>query len=147
MTRKRGKLSNGEMDYIRQNCFDLSIEEIAETLNRTTGPINKFIDKENLKARDLTDHEYMLTHLRDRYYYKELGKQFSDGELIFFEHQWIDFCSWWSKRRCRMTSGGGCGTGGPGQWGFLGTCFDYEAVSLRKWERKSPSRPCRRSRR
>ena len=32
MSKKRGKLSNGEMDYIRQNCFDLSIEEIAEKL-------------------------------------------------------------------------------------------------------------------
>ena len=97
MTKKRGKLSTGEMDYIRQNCFDLSIEEIAENLNRTTGPVQKFIDKENLKARDLTDHEYMLTHLRDRYYYKELGKQFSDGELIFFEHQWIDYFKQFSE--------------------------------------------------
>ena len=91
MTKKRGKLSNGEMDYIRQNCFDLSIEEIAEKLNRTAAPVQRFIDKENLKARDLTDHEYMLIHLRERYYYKELGKQFSDPELIFFEHQWIDY--------------------------------------------------------
>ena len=97
LTKKRGKLSTGEMDYIRQNCFDLSIEEIAENLNRTTGPVQKFIDKENLKARDLTDHEYMLTHLRDRYYYKELGKQFSDGELIFFEHQWIDYFKQFSE--------------------------------------------------
>ena len=53
--RKRGKLSNSEMDYIRQNCFDLSIEEIASVLNRTVGPVNKFIDKENLKARNMTD--------------------------------------------------------------------------------------------
>ena len=91
MTKKRGKLSNGEMDYIRQNCFDLSIEEIAEKLNRTTAPVQRFIDKENLKARDLTDHEYMLIHLRERYYYKELQKQFNDAEIIFFEHQWIDY--------------------------------------------------------
>jgi len=91
LTRKRGKLSNGEMDYIRQNCFDLSIEEMAESLNRTTGPVQKFIDKENLRARDLTDEEHLLINLRGRYYYKELGKQFSNPELIFFEHQWIDY--------------------------------------------------------
>lgn len=91
MTRKRGKLSNGEMDYIRQNCFDLSIEEIADNLNRTTVPIQKFIDKENLKARDLTDEEHLLINLRQRYYYNELRKQFHDSELIFFEHQWIDY--------------------------------------------------------
>lgn len=79
------------MDYIRQNCFDLSIEEMAESLNRTTGPVQKFIDKENLRARDLTDEEHLLINLRGRYYYKELGKQFSNPELIFFEHQWIDY--------------------------------------------------------
>lgn len=91
MTRKRGKLSNQEMNYIRQNCFDLSLEEIAQTLNRTIGPIKKFIDKENLKARDLTDQEHLLSTLRTRYYYHELRKQMSDAEIIFFEHNWIDF--------------------------------------------------------
>ena len=53
--KKRGKLSKGEMDYIRQNCFDLEVQEIADVLNRTSGPIQKFIDRENLKARNMTD--------------------------------------------------------------------------------------------
>ena len=88
---KRGKLSKGEMDYIRQNCFDVPLEDIAKYLNRSLAPIQKFIDKENLKARDMTDHEHMLIHLRGRYYYGELRKQFNDAELIFFEHQWIDY--------------------------------------------------------
>ena len=91
LTRKRGKLSNGEMNYIRQNCFDLSAEEIARHLNRTSVPIQKFIDKENLKARNMTDDEHLLVHLRGRYYYKELKKQMNGPEIIFFEHQWIDY--------------------------------------------------------
>ena len=91
MTRKRGKLSNGEMNYIRQNCFDLSAEEIGRHLNRTSAPIKKFIDRENLKARNMTDDEHLLVHLRGRYYYNELKKQMSDPEIIFFEHQWIDY--------------------------------------------------------
>ena len=91
MTRKRGKLSVDEMDFIRQNCFDLSIEEIANNLNRTTAPVQKFIDKENLKMRNMTDDEHLLVELRGRYYYQELRKQFNDAELIFFEHQWIDY--------------------------------------------------------
>ncbi len=89
--KKRGKLSKGEMDYIRQNCFDLEVQEIADVLNRTSGPIQKFIDRENLKARNMTDDEHLLVNLRDRYYFQELRKQFSKGELIFFEHQWIDY--------------------------------------------------------
>ncbi|MCP4123678.1 MAG: hypothetical protein GY751_18160 [Bacteroidetes bacterium] len=91
MSRKRGKLSNGEMEYIRQNCFDLSLEEIAIHLNRTIQPIKKYIDQQNLKARDLTDSEHLLSTLRTRYYFFELKKQMSDGEITFFEHQWIDF--------------------------------------------------------
>ena len=47
MSRKRGALSTKEMNYIRQNCFDLSIEEIAKNLGRTESPVRKFIDKEN----------------------------------------------------------------------------------------------------
>ena len=91
MARKRGKLSLQEMEYIKQNCFDLSLEDIAQHLNRTIEPIRKFIDKQNLKARDLTDAEHLLSTLRVRYYYQELKKQLTDGELTFFEHSWIDY--------------------------------------------------------
>ena len=86
MTKKRGKLSVKEMDFIRQNCFNISIAEIAETLNRTPAPVQKFIDKENLKMRNMSDDEHLLVGLRDRYYYKELQKQFGDPELIFFDY-------------------------------------------------------------
>ena len=58
------------MAFIRQNCFDLPLEEIAEILNRTVAPIQKFIDKETLKMRNMTDNEHLLVQLRDRYYYK-----------------------------------------------------------------------------
>ena len=97
MTKKRGKLSIDEMNFIRQNCFNISIEEIAGTLNRTKTPVQKFIDKENLKMRNMSDDEHLLVGLRDRYYYKELKKQFGDPELIFFEHQWIDYFKQFSE--------------------------------------------------
>ena len=91
MSRKRGKLSNEEMKFIRENCLELSLDEMAIELNRTTEPIRKYIEKQNIKARDLTDHEHLLATLRARYYYAELQKQIDEGELIFFEHQWIDY--------------------------------------------------------
>ena len=97
MTRKRGKLSNSEMNFIRQNCLDMPIEDIAKQINRTTEPVQKFIDKENLKMRNMTDNEHLLVQLRGRYYYKELRKQFTDGELIFFDHQWIDYFNQFSE--------------------------------------------------
>lgn len=91
MSRKRGKLSNEEMAYIRQNCFDLSLEEMANHLNRTIEPVRKFIDKSNLKARGLTDDEHLLATLRSKAYYKRLARQFSDAELMYLEDQWITY--------------------------------------------------------
>ena len=87
LSRKRGKLSNEEMSYIEQNCFDLSLEEIASNLNRTIEPVRKYIDKKNLKARDLTDDEHLLSTLRDRYYYKELYKQMSEYDYAFWQKE------------------------------------------------------------
>ena len=91
MSRKRGKLSNEEMRYIEQNCFDLSLQEMADHLNRSIDPVRKYIDKKNLKARDLTDDEHLLSTLRARYYHAELSKQMSEHEIRFFEQNWIDF--------------------------------------------------------
>lgn len=90
LSRKRGKLSKSEMQYIEQNCFDEDLETMARHLNRTIAPIKKYIDKQNLKARDLTDDEHLLVTLRDRYYFREMRKQFNDTEITFFEHKWID---------------------------------------------------------
>ena len=89
--KKRGKLSTTEMNFIRQNCFDMKVSEIADRLNRNSAPIRKFIDKENLTMSNMTDHEHLLIKLRDKYYYHELKKQLSEFELVFFENQWIDY--------------------------------------------------------
>lgn len=91
LTRKRGKLSLEEMAYIKQNCFDLTLEEMARNLNRTIEPVKRYIDKANLKARDITDHEHLLSTLRSRYYYHELKKQLSEHEIMFFENNWVDY--------------------------------------------------------
>ena len=48
----------------------------------------------------MSDDEHLLVGRYedyDRYYYKELRKQFSDPELIFFEHQWIDYFKQFSE--------------------------------------------------
>lgn len=93
ITHKRGALSTKEMNYIRDNCRHMSGDEIAKVLNRHAGPILRYIEKENLRGRDLSEAEYLIQELRHRYYYKELARQFSDTEIKFFENQWIDFFS------------------------------------------------------
>ena len=89
--KKRGKLALEEMKFIRENCHDMPLEEIAARINRTVDPVKRFIALENLKSRDLTDDEHLLSTLRTRHYYVELQKQLTESELEFFEHQWIDY--------------------------------------------------------
>lgn len=89
--RKRGKLSMEEMNFLRRNCLEMSVEEMAKAINRTEKPVRRFLEEENLRQRGMSDDEHLLLKLRDRYYYKELKKQFSVGEMEFFEHQWIDY--------------------------------------------------------
>ena len=89
--RKRGALSTAEMDFIKQNCYDMSLEELADSMNRTTGPIKKFIDKENLHAQSLTDSELILQDLRSKFFYKDLANQFDRKELLVFDQQWLGY--------------------------------------------------------
>lgn len=91
MSRKRGPLSNEETKFITENCFNLTPEEIAVELNRNPAPIIKYLEKQKLIERDLTDDEHLLRELQERKYHAELKKQLSKDELIFFEHQWIDY--------------------------------------------------------
>lgn len=88
---KRGKLSKAERAYIEQNCFDLQLAEMAEKLNRSVAPVRRYINDHNLKAKDKTDDEHLLSTLRTKYYYEKLQKQFDKGEILFFENHWIDF--------------------------------------------------------
>lgn len=89
--KKRGALSTEEMNFIRQNVFDMTIEELAAAINRGPKPVKRFIDLENLKARKGSDGEHLLFALRNKYYFKELSKQLTRDEISFFEYQWVDY--------------------------------------------------------
>ena len=48
MNKKRGQLSNDEMEFIRDNVGSMNIEDIATSLNRSTKPIEKYIVQNKL---------------------------------------------------------------------------------------------------
>ena len=45
MFKKRGQLGLDEQQFIRDSIGELSVEQIAEQLNRSVKPIEKFITK------------------------------------------------------------------------------------------------------
>lgn len=92
-TRKRGKLSNEDEEFIFSNIAALSIEEIANGLNRTEATIKNFIKKHNLIGKDTSDDDKhnrrLLEHLKSRPYYKQTVNQLDADELEYFVYSWI----------------------------------------------------------
>lgn len=93
MARKRGKLSNEEMEFIRTNIDRLDIHNIAVQLNRTDVVVEKYCNDNNLTYKGMSEEHFDDTILRakleEKPYWIEVKKQFSDSELEYFAITWI----------------------------------------------------------
>jgi hypothetical protein len=93
MNKKRGQLSIDEEKYIRENVQNLSIEEIADNLNRTPSPIKRYIDEQKLyiSEDEIKSDEVLRFKLHGKTFWLEILKQFDKetGELEYFENTWI----------------------------------------------------------
>ena len=92
--RKRGQLGLEEEEFIRNNIGVISIEEIAEKLNRTTKPIEKYISESKIGIKTIDEQENDKTlrqKLHAKTFWTEIERQFdeSTGELAYFEDTWI----------------------------------------------------------
>lgn len=93
MNRKRGKLSLDEEKFIRDNIGDLTVEQIATAINRSTKPVEKYIVQNNLsfnQEENQTDQSLRLK-LHAKTFWPEIVRQFDEetGELDYFENTWI----------------------------------------------------------
>jgi hypothetical protein len=92
MAKKRGQLSLDEEKFIRDNINSLSIENIANQLNRNIDPIKRYIDEEKLfSSEDKNENENLKRKLRSKTFWNEILRQFDSdtGELEYFEDTWI----------------------------------------------------------
>lgn len=92
--RKRGQLSLEEEQYIRDHVSVLPVQQIAENLNRTIKPVERYIteSKIGLKSKDEQENDTTLRQkLHAKTFWIEITKQFdkSTGELQYFEDTWI----------------------------------------------------------
>lgn len=121
MKEKGNKLRPEEIQYIRENCFSSSDEQMAEYLNRdirtvararknlgvkkgTGGRIKTMIANDPNVAnhpnmihasQTLTDNErkeFFKTQLTNTLYYETLQAQFSKEELDFYLEEWSSLC-------------------------------------------------------
>ena len=92
MAKKRGQLSLDEEKFIRENIELISIEEIANQLNRNTDPIKRYIDENQLYAlSEKSDNELLKRKLHSKTFWNEVLRQFDSdsGELQYFEDTWV----------------------------------------------------------
>jgi len=92
--RKRGQLGLEEEKFIRDNIGLLSIEQIADQLNRTVKPVERYISeaKIGLKTPDEQENDKTLRQkLHAKTFWTEIERQFDKdtGELDYFEDTWI----------------------------------------------------------
>lgn len=91
--KKRGQLSLDEEKFIRDNLVILSVEEIAEALNRNTDPINRYIKENNISSQEnAKDLEILKRKLHTKTFWSEITRQFDSsdsGELEYFEDTWV----------------------------------------------------------
>lgn len=93
MGKKRGVLSMEERNYIERNVHDMTVQEIADNLDRTTTPIQKYIDENTLLVKDKVysdELELLKDKLRNRYYYEQISQNYTANELKYFENAWAD---------------------------------------------------------
>lgn len=92
--KKKGQLSLEEEKFIREHIHELSIDDIAQQLNRTNKPIEKYImqAKIGIQSIDQQQNDQILRqHLHCKTFWPEIEKQFDkqSGELEYFEDTWI----------------------------------------------------------
>jgi len=91
--KKRGQLSLDEEKFIRDNFEQLTIEQIADSLNRSTQPIKRYIEENQLVVpeSEKNDNEYLRRKLYSKTFWQEVTRQFDEtsGELKYFEDTWI----------------------------------------------------------
>lgn len=95
MSKKRGQLSLSEQKHIRDHFKTSTVSEIAEYLNRSTAPIERFIEDNHLLAGDENfddDTNYLRHKLHKKTFWTEIQRQFDEdtGELEYFENTWIN---------------------------------------------------------
>lgn len=93
LPKKRGQLALEEEQFIRDNFGKSSVEEIANSLNRHTAPIQRYIDENKLVVSDdeKNDYQTLKRKLHAKTFWSEIERQFDkdSGELEYFEDTWI----------------------------------------------------------
>ena len=83
---KKGRLSDDEKRFINRTAPSMTVEDIAQKLDRSVSAIEKYIKQElqiGVSASEAAGYQ-----LEQRPYFIELRQQFTDDELELFKYHW-----------------------------------------------------------
>lgn len=92
MAKKRGQLSLDEEKFIGDHIGSLSLEQIADQLNRNVHPIQRYVDENQLyNLENKNENEILKRKLHSKTFWSEIERQFDEnsGELEYFENTWV----------------------------------------------------------
>jgi len=90
--KKRGQLSLDEEKYIRDNFQSLTLQQIADNINRNIDPVRRYVDENNLSIiADHSENDILKQKLHTKTFWMEIKRQFDadSGELQYFEDTWV----------------------------------------------------------
>lgn len=88
---RKGRISNEEARFISRSVENMTVEDIAKSMDRDVDSVQSFI-KRKLKV-GLSPLEEAAFSLEDRPYWKELNQQFTLEELELFKYHWARIIS------------------------------------------------------
>jgi hypothetical protein len=92
--KKRGQLSLEEEKFIRDNLTLLTVDQIAEKLNRNPAPVKRYINENKIlqSSEQIQEEEILKQKLYTKTFWQEIKRQFDEetGELEYFESVWIN---------------------------------------------------------
>lgn len=92
--RKRGKFSIEEIQYMNLNMNTLSVDEMAETLNRTVEVVQKHIDSlldNKNETLNRLENKEAFKDLKSKPFWAELKQQYSERELELYLYHWAKY--------------------------------------------------------
>lgn len=90
-TRKRGALSTEDKNYIQRNVHEMTVQEIADNLNRSINPVEKYIQQNNLHIHNKEEEKELAIlekKLTIKPYWPEVKAQLTKNELAYFISTW-----------------------------------------------------------
>jgi hypothetical protein len=93
LPKKRGQLSLDEEKFINDHISTLSIDQIAQQLNRSSAPVERYAIENNLLInKHNNDDKYLKHKLYQKNFWSEIERQFDkdSGELDYFASVWIN---------------------------------------------------------